>query len=1059
MDVFYRSKKNENRVMSRTMALAFGLCLASCANFDSEGSLVGLMLVGGSQGGVASSASPGFIIDSDNALLTSESGTATTVTVALTARPNAIVFIGPTVSDTSEASVAPASLAFTPEAYDVPQTVTVTGVDDAVVDGNQGYQVNFGTAASEDGGYNFQPVGTLSATNVDDDGTPGITLSPSSGLVTTEAGGTADFFVVLNNQPTASVTVAPASGDTSEAASPGALVFTTANWNVPQKVTVTGADDSIEDGTVAYTMGFNLTSGDAGYNALGVGTVWLSNTDDDTAGITVTPTTGLAVTEGGVTDNFSIVLNSEPTANVTIPLSVDDATEGSVPASVVFTSANWNVPQSVTVSGVNEFIIDGNQTFNVITGGATSTDLNYNGMDPDDVAATNGDDDVAGFLLSATSGLITGEDGTADNFTVQLTAEPQANVVIPISSDNTAEGTIGMATLTFTPLNWNIAQTVTITGVDDTPPVADGAIAYNIVLDTVTTTDPDYTGLDPSDVAVTNSNDDNVGFVVNISGNRMTTEAGGTFSFTVELATFPADNVTLGDTGDLIRSLDITEATVSPSTLTWTPAMWNTAQTVTVTGVGGDATVDANTAYQVDLGVGVSVGDTAYDGLAPPDSNGGTAGDLSFTNCDIDTTDRVTQCLPAGANTFIRTRENGATGNGYFMLTQAPAANVTVPFSSNDATEYSVTTPTLTFTTANWDTPQTVTLAGVDDYIDDGNILGTLSIDPLTSTDGYYNTYDPADPSTRNDDNDARGFTVSAVSNDTDEDGTNATFTIRLRSQPDDMATSVTFNITSLDTTEVTVSPASMTFTATGAGGCGGGGNWCTNQTVTLTGVDDALLDGTVTATIDTAAASAGATDYNGLNPANRTVDNLDTNDKRVFLSASTHNGDFDNDVGLTGGGATNGDGNPIGEADQFCAIDANYPGTGTYKALLVDGANRVGSVTANLGDGQVDWPLTANHRYFRSADSLEIFQADANGIFVFSTLTNNFTNPAGAGTDLYWTGLNADWTTSANVCTSWNTSALGNGAYGDGFNTDATSIFSTTAACTATRRVLCVEQ
>ena len=58
----------------------------------------------------------------------------------------------------------------------------------------------------------------------------------------------------------------------------------------------------------------------------------------------MTPTAGLATTEAGGTATFTVVLNTQPTADVTIALSSSDTTEGTVgPASLVFTTANWNV--------------------------------------------------------------------------------------------------------------------------------------------------------------------------------------------------------------------------------------------------------------------------------------------------------------------------------------------------------------------------------------------------------------------------------------------------------------------------------------------------------------------------------------------------------------------------------------------------------------------------------------------------------------------------------------------------------------------------------------------
>ena len=66
----------------------------------------------------------------------------------------------------------------------------------------------------------------------------------------------------------------------------------------------------------------------------------MTNTDNDAAGITVTPTTTrLTTTEAGGTATFTVVLNTQPTADVTIALSSSNPTEGTVvPASLVFTT-------------------------------------------------------------------------------------------------------------------------------------------------------------------------------------------------------------------------------------------------------------------------------------------------------------------------------------------------------------------------------------------------------------------------------------------------------------------------------------------------------------------------------------------------------------------------------------------------------------------------------------------------------------------------------------------------------------------------------------------------
>ena len=48
-----------------------------------------------------------------------------------------------------------------------------------------------------------------------------------------------------------------------------------------------------------------------------------------------------------------------------------------------------------------------------------------------------------------------------------LNTEPTGDVVFDLTSENTEEATLSSSSLTFSTGNWNTAQTVTITGVDD----------------------------------------------------------------------------------------------------------------------------------------------------------------------------------------------------------------------------------------------------------------------------------------------------------------------------------------------------------------------------------------------------------------------------------------------------------------------------------------------------------------------------------------------------------------------------------------------------------------
>ncbi|MBV9493288.1 MAG: DUF11 domain-containing protein, partial [Acidobacteria bacterium] len=136
--------------------------------------------------------------------------------------------------------------------------------------------------------------------------------------------------------------------------------------------------------------------------------------------------------------------------------------------------------------------------------GASGIEFNHGGIVPSPFSIellAPGAIDVA-----PTSGLITSESGSSASFTVALASQPSANVTIPLASSDLSEGTIAISSLTFTPANWNVPRTVTVTGANDA--LVDGAIPYQIVLGTSVSTAPNYSGIDPSDVSLTNTDDD-----------------------------------------------------------------------------------------------------------------------------------------------------------------------------------------------------------------------------------------------------------------------------------------------------------------------------------------------------------------------------------------------------------------------------------------------------------------------------------------------------------------------------------------------------------------------
>lgn len=121
------------------------------------------------------------------------------------------------------------------------------------------------------------------------------------------------------------------------------------------------------------------------------------------AGIVIAETDGsTAVAEGGATDTYSIALASQPSADVTIDIAPDSQV-AVVPVSLTFTSANWATPQIVTVSAIDDAVIETTIHSGLITHGATSVDANYNGIFLNGLAVNVSDNDNNAPVVNAGS--------------------------------------------------------------------------------------------------------------------------------------------------------------------------------------------------------------------------------------------------------------------------------------------------------------------------------------------------------------------------------------------------------------------------------------------------------------------------------------------------------------------------------------------------------------------------------------------------------------------------------------------------------------------------------
>jgi hypothetical protein len=133
-----------------------------------------------------------------------------------------------------------------------------------------------------------------------------------------------------------------------------------------------------------------------------------------------------------------------------------------------------------------------------------------------------------------------------------------------------------------------------------------------------------------------------------------------------------------------------------------------------------------------------------------------------------------------------------------------------------------------------------------------------------------------------------------------------------------------------------------------------------------------------------------------------------------IFVSNTTTDGDID-------GTGDNDGSNGIEEADTICNADSNKPNSSTYKAMIVDGLNRVACTTAGCSGGtaeHVDWVLQASTEYRQIDEFTVIATTTTAGIFSFP-LDNTVESPT--STNTLWTGLNnTSWTTGSSTCSAW---------------------------------------
>ena len=337
---------------------------------------------------------------------------------------------------------------------------------------------------------------------------PTITIAQTGGFTLVDEGSsTSDTFsVVISEAPTSDVVIHVGSGvgalgthqvvftsaTTTTATATAILTFTSSNYYVAQTVTVTAVDDSVGEGRHTAVITARVNGGPLSFFGVVATSFTAEITDNDKALLLGDTAGSTDVAEGGATDSYSVALSMQPTGTVVVePYNVSSAQMTFSPASLSFSSTNYNVPQVVTVTAVDDSRVEGYHTELIGHTVANYFNTNREQAAPTSLTANISDNDSRVLISETGTGTTVREGGgVTDTYTVVLLTAPTGHVSVTIgdgmyrwqdvpsgteygvthdvtfvtAGTTTATSTV---TLTFTPSNYATAQVVTVTAYDD----------------------------------------------------------------------------------------------------------------------------------------------------------------------------------------------------------------------------------------------------------------------------------------------------------------------------------------------------------------------------------------------------------------------------------------------------------------------------------------------------------------------------------------------------------------------------------------------------------------
>jgi hypothetical protein len=517
-------------------------------------------------------AEPGILFDQQQRQLME--GDSSTSTFMLATQPTADVTVNLTSSNPDRLEIIPSTFTLTQDNWESGKSIKFNAINNNIIDDNCPVTITANTK-SNDSNYNNlsadAEVFIINNTNV-----AGIIANPSKVTLTEGTSKLCDL--KLKSKPTSNVTLNLIPQHNRLRISKSNLTFTSDNWDQTQTISISTPDNNIVGDNLNTSINITANTNDTHYKNLS-DTLSVNIKDNDTAGIDFNSST-ITLTEGRLASITRIFkLKSQPMSEVTLNLTSNYENRLLIsPSSLTFNGSNWNTTQSVTFTAKNNNIAGDSITDTVIIN-SFSIDTNYNNLSNNSLRVLIKDNDTAGIDFDSSS--ITLTEGASISRTFKLKSQPINSVLLNFAADKLNKLIFSPSSLTFTSSNWNTAQSVTFTAINNNISGDDTNVQINI---TTGTSDVSYKSLSGT-IEVSIKDNDTIG--IDFDSSKIILTEGANTTRTFKLKSQPTSNVTLKLTNNYANRLSI-----SKSSLTFTPSNWNTNQSVTFTAIDNSITDD-----------------------------------------------------------------------------------------------------------------------------------------------------------------------------------------------------------------------------------------------------------------------------------------------------------------------------------------------------------------------------------------------------------------------------------------------------------------------------------